>query len=294
MVAPTTIVAGVFSQEAQARRALDALKNDGFDYDQIGVASRQQTSANLLQEFQALGVPQDRASYYNQEYQAGRIVVSVRPDGREQEALSILRSNGGYDYDQRTAAAQTTAHDHMSSTHADTHAHADTHTHADTHAHTDVEYGANDFYQPRSLKLREEQLNVGKERVQTGEVELHKEVVEEQQTINVPVTHEEVYIERRPVSGGQADATPIGEDETISVPVSEEQVHVHKNTVVTGEVAIGKRAVEETQQVTDTVKREEVSIEQEGNAPIHRTPNDPFHPGETDPELVKEIRNRNS
>ena len=46
-----------------------------------------------------------------------------------------------------------------------------------------------------SLKLREEQLNVEKEPVQTGEVEVHKEVVEEQKTINIPVTHEEVYVE---------------------------------------------------------------------------------------------------
>lgn len=275
MAVQTTIVAGVFSQEAQARRALDALKNAGFDYDQIGVATRQQTHANLLQEFQALGVPQERASYYDQEYNAGRTIVSVRPDGREQEALSVLRANGGYDYDQRTASAQTASYDQTAFT---------------SSAQADVQQGSAEFYQPRSLKLREEQLNVGKERVQTGEVELRKDVVTEQQTINVPVTHEEVYIERRAVTDGQVDSSPIGEEETISVPVSEEQVNVSKNTVVTGEVAIGKRAVTENQQVSDTVKHEEVRVEREGNAPIHKTPSDRFHPDQVDPELVKEIK----
>ena len=259
MAVQTTIVAGVFSQEAQARRALDALKNAGFDYDQIGVATRQQTHANLLQEFQALGVPQERASYYDQEYNAGRTIVSVRPDGREQEALSVLRANGGYDYDQRTASAQTASYDQTAFT---------------SSAQADVQQGSAEFYQPRSLKLREEQLNVGKERVQTGEVELRKDVVTEQQTINVPVTHEEVYIERRAVTDGQVDGSPIGEEETISVPVSEEQVNVSKNTVVTGEVAIGKRAVTENQQVSDTVKHEEVRVERDGDVSVRETPNE--------------------
>ena len=58
----------------------------------------------------------------------------------------------------------------------------------------------------------------------------------------------------------------------------DEQVNVTKNTVVTGEVALGKRAVTETQQVKDTVRREEAHIEQEGEAPIHGTKSDHFHP----------------
>ena len=40
------------------------------------------------------------------------------------------------------------------------------------------------------------------------------------------------------------------------VPVSEEQVNVTKTPVVTGEVRVGKRAVQENQQVTDTVQRD--------------------------------------
>jgi len=60
-------------------------------------------------------------------------------------------------------------------------------------------------------------------------VNLRKELVTEQQTLNVPVTHEEVYIERR-VGSGQVSAAPIGEGEAIRVPVSAEQVNVTKQT----------------------------------------------------------------
>lgn len=84
----------------------------------------------------------------------------------------------------------------------------------------------------RSLKLREEQLGITKDRVQTGEVEVHKDVVEEQKTVHVPVTHEEVYVERRPVEQSAAD-TPIGDDKSIRVPIVEEKVEVTKKPVIT-------------------------------------------------------------
>lgn len=51
-----------------------------------------------------------------------------------------------------------------------------------------------------AARTEEEQLHVDKKRVQTGEVDVEKYVVEDQQTIEVPVEREEIYIERRPVN----------------------------------------------------------------------------------------------
>jgi uncharacterized protein (TIGR02271 family) len=91
------------------------------------------------------------------------------------------------------------------------------------------------------MQLREERLQATKESVQTGEVGLHKEVVTELQSIDVP--HEEVYIERR-AGSGQIFDQPRGQDgESIRVPMSAEQVNVTKQTLDTGEVAIGKGQV---------------------------------------------------
>lgn len=120
----------------------------------------------------------------------------------------------------------------------------------------------------RTLRLREEQLEVNKQEVQSGEVVINKEVREEQKTVNVPVEHEEVYVERRPVTDGTLDAKdagPITDGETIRIPVVEEQVEVTKKPVVTDEVVIGKRTVTETQQVQDTVKKEDVQLDKDGN-----------------------------
>jgi uncharacterized protein (TIGR02271 family) len=124
-----------------------------------------------------------------------------------------------------------------------------------------------------TLQLREEELRATKRPVEAGEVEIRKEVVTEQQTIEVPVTREEAVIERRPVSpteAGRVDAGEIGEDETIRVPLREEQVTVEKTPVVTEEVEIGKRTVQETQQVSDTVRREEAVVEHEDDVPVRQ------------------------
>ncbi len=276
MATQASIVAGVFGQESQARQALTALKQAGFGYDQVGVATQGQQGIDLKNDLLGLDVPREQANYYAQEFKAGHTVVSVRPDGQEQKAHDILHQYGGYDYEHQTASSQTSA-GYTQNTSS---------TQARTTAQTTTNDVQDEFHQPRSLRLREERLNVTKERVQSGEVGLHKEVVSEQKTINVPVMHEEVVIEQHAVTDGRADTSPIGEGETIRVPVSEEQVNVTKNTVVTGEVGIGKRTVQETQQVTDTVRREEARIEQQGDAPIHGTKSDHFHPDSVDKDTL--------
>ncbi|MCL6601590.1 MAG: YsnF/AvaK domain-containing protein [Paenibacillus sp.] len=129
---------------------------------------------------------------------------------------------------------------------------------------TEVDVVDRDLDEDRKLRLREEQLDVSKNKVQMGEVTVHKDIIEEQQTINVPVTREEVVIERHAINDDPT-AESIGVDETIRIPVSEERVEVHKNTVITGEVEVHKRSYQETEQVKDTVKHEEARIDKTGN-----------------------------
>jgi uncharacterized protein (TIGR02271 family) len=120
---------------------------------------------------------------------------------------------------------------------------------------------------PRKLQLREEELVARKRSVEAGAVNLRTEVVSEQRTIDVPVTHEEVTVERHAVDRQPSDR-PIGEPETISVAVRDEQVVVDKQSVVYEEVSVGKRAVQETQHVSETVRREEAVIDKDGDVEI--------------------------
>ena len=114
------------------------------------------------------------------------------------------------------------------------------------------------------LSLRKEELDIAKSRVQKGEVELGKEIIEEQKTVDVPVTREEVVIERRTLNNEASDS-PITDEETIRIPVSEEKVHVNKHTVVTGEISAHKHAIEDTEHIDETLRREEARINKIGN-----------------------------
>jgi hypothetical protein len=47
-------------------------------------------AGGLLGALIGLGVPEEEAHFYNQEFQAGRVIVSVKADDRREEALEIL------------------------------------------------------------------------------------------------------------------------------------------------------------------------------------------------------------
>lgn len=127
----------------------------------------------------------------------------------------------------------------------------------------------------QTLRLREEQLDVSKERVQAGEVEIHKEVVEEQQKVNIPVTREEVYVERRDVNEAASGTdAAMDDDETIRVPIMEEKVEVTKKPVVSEELVIGKREVTDTEQVVESVKHEEAHLEADDDRLVNEADRD--------------------
>ena len=117
--------------------------------------------------------------------------------------------------------------------------------------------GTND----RELQLRAERLVVNKQRVQHGEARVRKEIVTETRSFDVPVTHEELVIERHAVTGdGVVDDEPIA-DETIRIPLTEEKVTISKQTLIKEEVEVGTRRVEDIEHVSDTVRHEELRVD---------------------------------
>ena len=118
----------------------------------------------------------------------------------------------------------------------------------------------------RTIQLREERLKVEKTPVETGEVRVGKRVVTEHKTIDVPVEREEIVIERRPGAGRAARGELT--DEEIVIPVKEERVSVTKEPVVTEEVSVGKRKVQDTKHVAETVRKEELDVNEEGDVKV--------------------------
>ncbi|HEY7029820.1 MAG TPA: DUF2382 domain-containing protein [Thermomicrobiales bacterium] len=111
------------------------------------------------------------------------------------------------------------------------------------------------------VPVHEEELTATKRPVEAGTVRVNKDVVAEERTMDVPVTEEHLVVNRRVVDrDAPADASAFKED-TIEVPLMAEEVDVQKRNRVVEEVEIGKEAVQKTQRVADTVRREEVHVD---------------------------------
>ena len=109
----TPLVVGVFDIDDKAKHAIDDLKDAGFGYDQVGVATQHGGAPvnNLRDDLVNLGVPHEQASFYNDEFKVGHTVVSIRPDGRDSEASNILHRNGAYDYPGAFSTEQPPRHE---------------------------------------------------------------------------------------------------------------------------------------------------------------------------------------
>lgn len=130
-------------------------------------------------------------------------------------------------------------------------------TAATTHRNLDTEREAR-------LTLSEEELAVGKRQVSGGEVEVNKRVETEHVQQSVPVMREQVTVERRPATGTATEAS-IGADE-IRVPLSHEEVIVEKRVVPKEELVIKKHQVQEQEVVGAEVRREHAEVTKTGDA----------------------------
>lgn len=121
----------------------------------------------------------------------------------------------------------------------------------------EVETDRRDVADNGEIIRSEEQLNVSKDRVETGQVRLRKYVVNETETVEVPVEREEVRVVREPIT--EADRANydgnIGEQEA-SVTLHEDRVNVSKESVPVEKVSLEKDTVQDTERVSEEVRKE--------------------------------------
>ena len=238
-------VAGLFRDRESADKAVRELQAAGFAKNQIeelsDLGGTPERTAIMLDELVDLGLTKEDTQYFQDNLEAGGVLLTLHAGNQAREAISILERYG-----------------------------ADTglvHLNSATTPSSDAEPVMTSKGAQR-LELLKEVLQVNKRRVQTGEVTLRKEVITEMQTVQVPVTREELIITRRRVTNAEVATGEIGTSEEIRVPLSEEQVTVEKLPVVSEEVIIGKREVHSSEQVQETVRREELRASEEIQVPL--------------------------
>ena len=118
------------------------------------------------------------------------------------------------------------------------------------------------------MPLTEEQVKVGKRTVDAGQVRLRKIVRTEIVNQPVEIRHEDVVVERIAASDVRSGAATTSDfkEEVIDVPLSREEVVVSKEAHVTGAVRLNKTATTETQNVSETVRKEDVEVLRDGKA----------------------------
>lgn len=187
-------------------------------------------SEDVHSSLAGLSVPDEHARYFGHRLgsDAEGAVISVNTEGREDEAIAIIKANGG-----------------------------DVGEDADKY-----DYGTGQPpVEAQNLQLFGEVLRVHKDRVSRGEVRLRKEVHTTTQTVEVPVTREELVLERVPVAGQQAATGAAFSGEEIRIPLSEERASVEKQAVVREEVRVGKKEVTGTKTFDEQVRREDLKVE---------------------------------
>ena len=114
------------------------------------------------------------------------------------------------------------------------------------------------------IPVMEEELTATVRQQEGGAVRIEKRIVEEDRVLEVPVTDEQIRVERRivdrPVGAGETQAF---EEIVIDVPLTREQVELRKQARVAEEIVVTKESVQRTERVTDTVRREEVYVDED-------------------------------
>jgi uncharacterized protein (TIGR02271 family) len=113
-----------------------------------------------------------------------------------------------------------------------------------------------------TVPLMEERLDISK-RIEEDTATITKKPITETKTVEVPVTHEEISIERRKPSGEQtyAEQNPVTSQEEIEIPIKREEIDVNKRPYVKEEVVVKKKPVTETKEVTEEVTSEMIPTE---------------------------------
>ena len=195
------------------------------------------------------GPDADDAGHYSEAVRRGGAVVAVTvaDESRVDSAREALAATGAFDIEKRVAEWKQTGYEGYRAEAAP--------------------YTRDEIAQERSrvIPVVEEELEVGKRQVDLGSVRVVSRVVETPVNESVTLREEHASIERRPVDrpASEADLANFRE-ESIEVRETAEKAVVSKTARVVEEVSVGKTASERVEQVSDSVRKTVVDVQDEG------------------------------
>ena len=187
-----------------------------------------------LIDVEVFGIPKERVESYN-----GSV---LRFNVSEDEAFSKYREGGEDNAEMHSQEEEVSTIDKME-------------TQLQSNKYRETE-------ESTTVPLMEERLDISI-RIEEDTATITKKPITETKTVEVPVTHEEISIERRKPSGEQtyAEQKPVTSQEEIEIPIKREEIEVNKRPYVKEEVVVKKKPVTETKEVTKEVTSEMIPTE---------------------------------
>jgi uncharacterized protein (TIGR02271 family) len=283
------IITAMFDDRSQAEVAMQRLTQElNIDRDCIQVYAADTTSTTstttttsgtqdtgLWASIKDLFVPdEDRYAYAEGMRRGGTVVSAQVEENMLDDAMSILEADGAVDLDSREAewrqsgwtgyqagaATDTTVASSPSNTGLGV---AATGVAAQTglENRTSTTASATQVGGEQVIPIVEEQIRVGKRDVERGRVRVRSYVVETPVSEQVSLREEHVEVQRRAVNRPLTDADDAFREQTIEATEHREEAVVSKEARVVEEVSIRKDAEEHVETVQDTVRRQEVEID---------------------------------
>ncbi|BAZ46129.1 multi-sensor signal transduction histidine kinase [Chondrocystis sp. NIES-4102] len=232
-------------------------------------------AGGLVGALAGLGIPEERAKIYSDRVKSGSYLVMVSGTASEVDhAASIMKRHGVEELDIYDApASATTTATRATNTVVDT---PTTRRAIDTPVTTTTTTTSTNTVNPNvkvdtdveNIKLYEERLVVDKERAKVGEVGVSKRVETDTAEVAVPIQKERIVIERKNVSNQSVvdpNTVAFGEGEVVRMEAYEESANIQKQAFLREEVSIRKEVEQETVQTSETIRREELDIDSDGD-----------------------------
>ena len=236
-------VIGIFDTEQDATRAIDQLVTSGLSRSNIDSCSKNalnnEGSDTKLNNF--FGSVFDKEDDIKNHYQVASsgctVTVHATSSQEAQLAAEIMDQYGAVDVDERAMHGQSNT--------------GFTQTPGAAVSNSD-----------NAIPVIEEELQVGKQVVQTGGVRLRSRIIERPVEEHLRLREEHVHVERNPVNqnASPADIDSFRE-ETIEMIETAEVPLVNKEARVVEEVSLNKEVEEHDEVIRDSVRHTEVDVE---------------------------------
>lgn len=259
-------IVGLYDTETDARRAVDELRNNGFDEDRIHIEAHgagesrftRHREGDLLDALHEAGVPQEDAEFYAEGVRrGGSLLIAEAVDDRADRAARLMNVHGPVRRAKREAAWREhgyTGYDPQ----------AGSYTTEEAEAERARYRTAPEEEEEVHLTEAREEMRVGKREVESGGARIHKRVKERPVEETVTLREEEVDVERRSTSETTTDPERAFEEETIEMTETKEEPVVEKETYVEGEVVARKKSRQRSETVRETVRETEIEVEEAG------------------------------